>query len=162
MPHQDCTNAALQSRLPQFVKIFMAALQPFHIAIPVHDLDAARSFYSGVLGFIEKRSGRRWLEYDFMGHQLVAHLEPDSRKETVKGPLEERHLPVPHFGVVLTMSQWRDLVQRIRDAGTPFAMEPVIRFEGKPNEQATFFVFDPSGNTLEFKAFADLNHLFGN
>lgn len=139
----------------------MAILQPFHIAIPVHDLDAARAFYGGVLGFIEKRSGRRWLEYDLMGHQLVAHQEQDNRKERSSVPLEERHLPVPHFGVVLTLKQWHDMAERIRTAGIPFAMEPVIRCQGEPGEQATFFLFDPSGNALEFKAFADLTQLFG-
>lgn len=140
----------------------MTALQPFHIAVPVHDLDAARAFYGGVLGFIEKRSGRRWLEYDLMGHQLVAHLEPAMKKEVASGPVDERHLPVPHFGVVLTMAQWRDLVERIRDTGTPFTIEPAVHYKDEPNEQATFFLFDPSGNALEFKAFTDLNHLFGN
>jgi extradiol dioxygenase family protein len=145
-----------------FVKNSMAALQPFHIAIPVHDLDAARGFYGGVLGFIEKRSGRRWLEYDLMGHQLVAHLEPEMQSNAAGKRVDERHLPVPHFGVVLTMNQWLDMVERIRRADIPFAIGPTIRFEGEANEQATFFLFDPSGNALEFKAFADLNHLFGN
>lgn len=140
----------------------MSALQPFHIAIPVHDLDAARAFYGSVLGFTEKRSGRRWLEYDLMGHQLVAHLEPGLKSEVAHEALDERHLPVPHFGVVLTMAQWHGMVKRIREAGLVFAIAPAVRFEGAPQEQATFFIFDPSGNALEFKAFADLNHLFGN
>lgn len=140
----------------------MAALQPFHIAVPVHDLDAARAFYGGVLGFTEKRSGRRWLEYDLMGHQLVAHLEPAMKQAATGDALDERHLPVPHFGVVLTMEQWRGMVERIRGTGHPFAIEPAVRFGGEPQEQATFFLFDSSGNALEFKAFADLNHLFGN
>jgi extradiol dioxygenase family protein len=140
----------------------MAALQPFHIAIPVHDLDAARRFYGGVLGFIEKRSGRRWLEYDLMGHQLVAHLEPEMKINSGRNPVDERHLPVPHFGLVLTMEQWHGMVERISRAGIPFAIEPAVRFEGEANEQATFFLLDPSGNALEFKAFAQLNHLFGN
>jgi extradiol dioxygenase family protein len=154
-------NAALQSPLHLTTRNAMAALQPFHIAIPVHDLEAARAFYGGVLGFIEKRSGRRWLEYDLMGHQLVAHLEPEMKKEVTSGPLDERHLPVPHFGVVLTMEQWHGMVERIRRAGIPFAIDPAVRFEREENEQATFFLFDPSGNALEFKAFSDLNQLFG-
>ncbi len=138
----------------------MTALQPFHIAVPVHDFAAARVFYGEVLGCVEKRSGRRYLEYDLMGHQLVAHLEPGMAL-SVKTAVDERHLPVPHFGVVLTMPQWRRLVERIRQAAITFAVEPAIRSEGMPDEQATFFLFDPSGNALEFKAFADLDHLFG-
>lgn len=140
----------------------MSVLPPFHIAVPVHDLDTARAFYGGVLGFTERRSGRRWLEYDLMGHQLVAHLEPQMKRAVTEQVLDERHLPVPHFGVVLTMEQWRGMVERIRNANLAFAIEPAVRFAGEPQEQATFFLFDPSGNALEFKAFADLNHLFGN
>lgn len=137
----------------------MAALQPFHLAIPVHDLDAARAFYP-LLGCRERRSGRRWIEYDLMGHQLVAHCMPEAKKEIAAPITDARHLPVPHFGVVLTMPQWRDLVARIRQAGLQFAVEPVIESEGRADEHATLFLFDPSGNTFEFKAFADLNQLF--
>lgn len=140
----------------------MTALQAFHIAIPVHDFDAARAFYGGMLGCRERRSGKRWLEYDMMGHQLVAHLEPDMALKPAHAPVDERHLPVPHFGVVLTMPQWRELVERLRRAGARFAVEPVIRSAHLPDENATFFLFDPSGNALEFKAFSDLEQLFGN
>ena len=139
----------------------MTSLQAFHIAIPVHDFDAARSFYGKVLGCMERRSGRRWLEYDLMGHQLVAHLEPDMSLVRLHAPIDERHLPVPHFGVVLTMLQWHELVKRIRQAGVSFALEPAIHCEGQPDEQGTFFILDPSGNALEFKAFADTSYLFG-
>ena len=138
----------------------MAALQPFHLALPVHDLDAATTFYR-LLGCQERRRGRRWAEYDMVGHQIVAHLEPDARKDAGAAISDVRHLPVPHFGVVLAMSQWRTLVERIRSAGLQFALEPAIHSEGQPDEQATFFIYDPSGNAFEFKAFADLGQLFG-
>lgn len=138
----------------------MAALQAFHLAIPVHDFDAARSFYS-VLGCKEKRSGRRWIEYDLMGHQIVAHLVPDSKKE-IRLPITDiRHVPLPHFGVVLTMPQWRGLVDRIREAGLQFALEPLIEAQDEADEHATLFLCDPSGNTFEFKAFANPERLFG-
>lgn len=138
----------------------MAALQAFHLAIPVHDLDAARGFYSA-LGWEEKRSGRRWIEYDLMGHQIVAHLVPDSKREIILPITDMRHVPVPHFGVVLTIPQWRQLVARVREAGLHFALEPMIEAEGEADEHATLFLCDPSGNTFEFKAFANPEQLFG-
>lgn len=137
----------------------MAALQAFHLAIPVHDLEAARGFY-GLLGCCEKRSGRRWIEYDFMGHQLVAHLMPEAKKEVSLPIVDLRHLPLPHFGVVLTMPQWRELVARIRQSGIQFAVEPTVHSEGQADEHATLFLYDPSGNAFEFKAFSDLGQLF--
>lgn len=141
----------------------MTSLTPFHIAFPVNDLAAARAFYSGVLGCPEGRSSTEWIDFDLFGHQIVAHLKP--RADV---PLEQPHhnavdghaVPVPHFGVVLPMPQWEALADRLRAAGTHFVIEPYIRFRGEPGEQATMFFFDPAGNALEFKAFADLGQLF--
>ena len=138
----------------------MAAVQPFHLAVPVHDLDAARAFYGGILGCREGRSSKRWIDFDFMGHQLVAHLAPDAKIEREENAVDGHHVPVPHFGVILTMAQWHAMAERIRQAGIPFAIEPYVRFEGQPGEQATMFFFDPSGNAIEFKAFADFGQLF--
>ncbi len=139
-------------------------LTPFHLAIPVRDLDEARRFYGGVLGCPEGRSDEAWVDFDLFGHQVVCHLDPslgkDGRVRAHVNPVDGHGVPVPHFGVVLTMEQWESLVQRLRSQGVRFAIEPYIRFKGLVGEQATMFFYDPSGNALEFKAFKDLSQLF--
>lgn len=136
------------------------SLRPFHLAFPVHDLAAARSFYGDVLGCAEGRSSDHWIDFDFYGHQIVAHLAPDGTESRVAGHVDGHRVPVPHFGVVLTMPDWQSLAKRVRAAGIVFGIEPQIRFRGQPGEQATMFFCDPSGNALEFKAFADDAMLF--
>ncbi len=136
-------------------------LSPFHLAIPVHDLAAARAFYGGLFGCPEGRSSAAWVDFNLFGHQLVAHLDPGARAHVrVSNPVDGHDVPVPHFGVVLEWTQWQALAQRLRDAGVRFQIEPHIRFQGGVGEQATFFLFDPSGNALEFKAFQDPQQLF--
>lgn len=135
-------------------------LRPFHLAFPVHDLAAARAFYGGVLGCREGRSAARWIDFDLFGHQIVTHLDEGAQPAGTTNPVDGHDVPVPHFGVVLTMADWEALAQRVRAAGIAFGIEPHIRFKGQPGEQATMFFRDPSGNALEFKAFADDAMLF--
>ena len=135
-------------------------LRPFHLAFPVHDLAAARAFYGGTLGCPEGRSSDSWIDFDLFGHQIVAHLDPQAKAVAVSNPVDGHDVPVPHFGVVLTMDAWQALADRLKAAGTVFGIEPHIRFVGQPGEQATMFFYDPSGNALEFKAFADMGQLF--
>ena len=135
-------------------------LRPFHLAFPVHDLAAARGFYGGVIGCGEGRSSDHWIDFDFYGHQIVTHLDPDMQPHALHNAVDGHDVPVPHFGVVLTMPQWEELAQRLTAAGTHFGIEPHIRFKGEVGEQATMFFYDPSGNALEFKAFADDAMLF--
>jgi extradiol dioxygenase family protein len=141
----------------------MSELRPFHIAFPVHDLNEARAFYGGLLQCPEGRSAGDWIDFDLYGHQIVAHYKPGAG-QTAGGvhhnPVDGHDVPVPHFGVVLTMAQWKALRDRLVAAGVEFVVEPHIRFEGQPGEQATLFFLDPSGNALEFKAFDDLSRLF--
>ena len=135
-------------------------MRPFHLAFPVHDLEVARSFYAGILGCGEGRSSDHWIDFDLYGHQIVAHLSPDAKAVAVTNPVDGHDVPVPHFGVVLTLPQWEDLAARVTAAGIPFGIAPHVRFKGQPGEQATMFFLDPSGNALEFKAFADDAMLF--
>jgi extradiol dioxygenase family protein len=135
-------------------------LRPFHLAFPVHDLEAARRFYGEVLACPEGRSSDRWIDFDLRGHQIVAHLDPAARAQAVANPVDGHDVPVPHFGVVLTMPDWEALAERVRAADVPFVIEPHVRFRGQPGEQATMFFHDPSGNALEFKAFGDDAALF--
>ena len=136
-------------------------LAPFHLAIPVHDLAAARAFYGGLFGCPEGRSSTEWVDFDLFGHQLVAHLDR-ARRAPVKATnaVDGQNVPVPHFGVVLSWQAWGELAQRLMQAGQKFVIEPGIRFQGQVGEQATFFLYDPSGNALEFKAFADDSQVF--
>ena len=132
---------------------------PFHLAFPVHDLAAARAFYGGLLGCPEGRSSEQWIDFDFFGHQIVAHLAEGSVPKH-HNPVDGHDVPVPHFGAVLDMDTWRDLAERLRAAGTAFVIEPAVRFAGQPGEQATMFFLDPSGNAIEFKAMARPENLF--
>jgi len=134
--------------------------RPFHLAFPVHDLAAARAFYGDTLGCAEGRSAATWIDFDLFGHQIVAHLDPAAKPVAVANPVDGHDVPVPHFGVVLTMAEWAALAERLRAAGMRFGIEPHIRFVGQPGEQATMFFCDPSGNALEFKAFADDEMIF--
>jgi extradiol dioxygenase family protein len=134
--------------------------QPFHLAIPVHDLAAAREFYGGLFGCAEGRSSDEWVDFDFFGHQVVAHLDPTKRKHVHHNEVDGKDVPVPHFGVVMEWSAWQSLAERLRTRGTRFEIEPGIRFAGQVGEQATMFLYDPSGNALEFKAFKDPSRLF--
>ena len=137
-------------------------LRPFHLAFPVHDLDAARNFYGALLGCPEGRSDRDWVDFDFFGNQIVAHVAPAAvaARGEDRNAVDGESVPVPHFGVVLSMEEWQALADRLTDAGLQFVIEPTIRFEGQPGEQATMFFRDPSGNALEMKAFADDSALF--
>lgn len=135
-------------------------LRPFHLAFPVRDLAAARAFWGGTMGCAEGRSSDEWIDFDFYGHQIVAHLVPDRAGDAGGNPVDGHQVPVPHFGVVLTLADWEALAGRLTAAGTHFEIEPHVRFRGQPGEQATMFFRDPSGNAVEIKAFADLGQLF--
>lgn len=135
-------------------------MQPFHLAFPVRDIPEARAFYGELLGFPEGRSSEEWIDFDMYGHQVVTHLDRDLPPSTHHNEVDGHAVPVPHFGVVLTMENWRSLRDRLLAAKIEFKIEPYIRFEGQVGEQATMFFLDPSGNALEFKAFADMSQLF--
>ncbi len=135
-------------------------LPPFHLAFPVHDLEAARAFYGGLLSCPQGRSSDEWIDFDFFGHQIVAHLAPEAAPGRASNPVDGHHVPVPHFGAVLAMDQWERLATRLQEAGVDFAMEPTVRFRGQPGEQATMFFRDPSGNALEIKAMRNPANLF--
>ena len=136
------------------------SLPPFHLAFPVHDLAAARAFYGGLLGCPEGRSRDEWIDFDFFGHQIVAHLAPEAAARRASNPVDGHDVPVPHFGAVLTIDRWQLLADRLQEAGVDFAIEPTVRFDGQPGEQATMFFRDPSGNALEIKAMRDPANLF--
>jgi len=135
-------------------------LTPFHIAFPVDDLAKAREFYGGLLGCLEGRSSAEWVDFDLSGHQFAAHLAPARAERPHHNPVDGHDVPVPHFGVVLTMDAWQALADRLTASGVRFVIAPHIRFKGQAGEQATMFFLDPAGNALEFKAFADLGQLF--
>ncbi len=136
------------------------SIRPFHLAFPVDDLDAARDFYKGLLGCGEGRSTENWVDFDFHGHQIVAHLAPEECKASARSAVDGHGVPVRHFGLVMTMEDWQETADRLKDAGVEFVIEPYIRFEGQPGEQATMFFMDPAGNAVELKAFRDLGQLF--
>jgi uncharacterized protein len=132
----------------------------FHLAFPVRDLAEARAFYGELLGCAEGRSSPDWIDFDFHGHQIVAHLAPDEVGHRQTSAVDGEQVPVRHFGVSLSLEAWRALADRLKAAGTRFIIEPQVRFQGQPGEQATLFFLDPSGNALEFKAFADDTMVF--
>lgn len=133
---------------------------PFHLAFPVASLADARAFYGELLGCREGRSSDAWVDFDFFGHQIVAHLAPEELREAAARDVDGDKVPVRHFGVILDMDAWHGLADRLRDAGTRFLIAPHVRFKGQPGEQATMFLLDPSRNALEFKAFADRSRIF--
>ena len=130
---------------------------PFHLAIPVNDISAANDFYGKVLNCPRGRHSDKWTDFDLFGHQLVCHEVREGPGALAHNPVDGDQVPVPHFGVVLTMDQWRELKTKLVAHGVQFIIEPHIRFEGEPGEQATMFFLDPSGNALEFKAFANID-----
>lgn len=137
-------------------------LSPFHLAIPVYDLAAARQFYRDLFGLEEGRSSEHWVDFNFFGHQLVIHQHPktESQGNAHRNSVDGHDVPVPHFGVVLDWPQWEALAERLKARGTEFVIEPYVRFQGQVGEQATMFLYDPCGNALEFKAFKDMTQLF--
>jgi hypothetical protein len=133
---------------------------PFHLAFPVDDLAAARRFYGGLLQCPEGRSAEDWIDFNLYGHQIVAHLAPDSARSKSSNAVDGENVPVPHFGIVLPIGEWKALAERLVEAGTDFVIPPTVRFEGQPGEQATMFFLDPAGNALEFKAMSNPANLF--
>jgi extradiol dioxygenase family protein len=132
----------------------------FHLAFPVHDLAQSRAFYGDLLGCPEGRSSDAWVDFNFFGHQVVAHLAPNETRPAARNEVDGDDVPVRHFGVILSMDQWHALADKLKAASTRFIIEPHIRFKGLPGEQATMFFLDPSGNALEFKAFGDMAQVF--
>tara|TARA_R110002073_G_scaffold312586_4_gene484142 strand:- start:47170 stop:47586 length:417 start_codon:yes stop_codon:yes gene_type:complete len=135
-------------------------VQPFHLAIPVQNLEICRTFYRDILLCKEGRSSDHWVDFNFFGHQLVIHQKDDFNPQRVSNPVDGHDVPVPHFGVVLTWEDWHQLSDRLQANRTQFIIEPTTRFRGNPGEQATMFFNDPEGNALEFKAFKDIGQLF--
>lgn len=135
-------------------------LSPFHVAFPVHDIALARKFYGDVLGCPEGRSADDWVDFNFYGHQIVAHLAPGETGQAQRNAVDGHGVPVRHFGIILPMADWQIAADRLKSSGIEFIIEPYIRFNGEPGEQATMFFLDPSGNALEMKSFADINNLF--
>ena len=139
----------------------MKNISPFHLAIPVNNLELCRTFYRDILGCKEGRSSKLWVDFNFFGHQLVIHFKPKESLENVHtNPVDGKHVPVPHFGVVLSWDNFQSLSQKLNQQKINFIIEPYVRFEGEVGEQATMFFNDPSGNALEFKAFKDMSQLF--
>ena len=133
----------------------------FHLAIPVDDIGRAREFYGGVLGLPKGRSADAWVDWNFYGHQLVTHRAPArERADAGHNQVDGHEVPVPHFGLLLSIADFHELAERLRAAGTQFVIEPYLRFEGQPGEQWTMFLRDPAGNALEFKAFRDESQVF--
>jgi len=132
----------------------------FHLAFPVHDLDAAREFYGGVLECREGRSSESWIDFELYGHQIVTHLVPGLSGIRATNNVDADHVPIPHFGIIMRMEEWSELAKSLASHGVDFVIEPKIRFAGEPGEQATMFFLDPSGNALEFKAFSDFSQVF--
>lgn len=140
----------------------MSTLSPFHLAIPVNDLNMCRNFYGKVLNCPEGRSDEHWVDFNFFGHQLVIHQRPEAENQENKvfNPVDGKDVPVPHFGVVLHWEEWQKLKKNLKGKNVNFIIEPYIRFLGEPGEQATMFFLDPEGNALEFKAFKNMSNLF--
>ena len=140
----------------------MNAISPFHIAIPVHNLDECRAFYADVLECEEGRSSDHWVDFNLFGHQLVIHYKPKADDGSHTNPVDGKNVPVPHYGVVLPWEDFKPFSDTLKSKGVEFIIEPYIRFEGEVGEQATMFFLDPAGNALEFKAFKDIDQLFAN
>jgi extradiol dioxygenase family protein len=136
------------------------AIAPFHLAFPVKDLKETYEVYTQLLGCSTGRTSDHWIDFNMWGHQVVAHLSPDEAKESAKNAVDGHGVPVRHFGVILSMEEWQELSDRLTSEGIEFIIEPYIRFKGEAGEQATMFFLDPSGNALEFKAFADKSQIF--
>jgi hypothetical protein len=132
----------------------------FHLAFPVEDLTQARAFYGDMLGCREGRSAKDWVDFDFFGHQIVAHLSPPGNGHKGQNCVDGEQVPVRHFGVILSLAEWQEMARKLTGKGIRFLIEPTLRFRGQPGEQATMFFEDPSGNALELKAFADDSQVF--
>jgi len=138
----------------------MPQLPPFHLALPVNDIEEARKFYSKVLNCKEGRSAEAWIDFDFFGHQMVVHRDPNHRGHNHSNIVDGHSVPVPHFGIVMDWEEWQKLADKLKRDKVRFVVEPYIRFKGEKGEQGTMFFLDPSGNALEFKAFKDPDKLF--
>ncbi|WP_374302754.1 VOC family protein [Ferrovibrio sp.] len=136
------------------------AIRPFHLAFPVRDIAEARKFYGELLGCGEGRSAEHWVDFDFFGHQVVAHLAPEECGTKAFSSVDDHQVPAKHFGVILSIPDWKALAEKLKAAGIKFIIEPYVRFEGEVGEQHTMFFLDPSGNALEFKAFANDDMIF--
>jgi uncharacterized protein len=160
---RGCGAGSVPDPVPRFYTAGVV-LTPFHLAIQVRDIAEARAFYGGVLGCPEGRSSNDWVDFDLYGHQLVCHLNPalgtSGRVSSHSNAVDGHGVPVPHFGVVLAVHEWQALAARLRRADIEWVIEPSTRFQGQAGEQSTLFILDPSGNALEFKAFANLAQLF--
>ena len=135
-------------------------LLPFHLAIPVHDLEKSRDFYKNILGCDEGRSSDHWVDFNLFGHQLVIHYKEKSKEKSKTNPVDGKDVPIPHFGVILEWNQFQNFSNQLIEKGITFIIDPYIRFKGLPGEQATMFFKDPCGNALEFKSFKDFNQIF--
>ncbi len=135
-------------------------MRPFHLAIPVPDLQKARHFYGTILGCPEGRSDDTWIDFDFFGHQLVFHLNPDQQLDRFVNPVDSHPVPLPHFGVILNWQDWEALARKIQNHQIEFVIKPYVRFKGEPGEQATMFFYDSNGLSLEFKAFKNDSMIF--
>lgn len=137
-------------------------MNPFHLAIPVENLETCRKFYGETLGCAEGRSSEKWVDFNFFGHQLVIHEKSSGldKDKPISNPVDGKDVPIPHFGVVLDWEQWEVLANQLKSIDTNFVIEPYVRFEGEVGEQATMFFLDPENNALEFKAFKNINQLF--
>ena len=140
----------------------MKKLQPFHLAFPVHDLSEAKEFYTKILGCTLGRSSEHWIDFNLFGHQVVAHLNPDELSKTKTSNVDDKQVPVRHFGIILEWEKWQKFSIELKEKGVEFIIEPYIRFKGEIGEQATMFFLDPSGNALEFKSFKDSEMIFKN
>ena len=140
----------------------MKKLQPFHLAFPVRDLSEAKEFYTKILGCTLGRSSEHWIDFNLFGHQVVAHLNPDELSKTKTSNVDDKQVPVRHFGIILEWEKWQQFSIELKEKGVEFIIEPYIRFKGEIGEQATMFFLDPSGNALEFKSFKDPEMIFKN
>lgn len=139
----------------------MNTLSPFHLAIPVDNLEKAREFYNNILELEEGRSSSHWVDFNFYGHQLVIHHKPKTNLENNhKNLVDGKDVPVPHFGILLEWQDWQDLAEKLSNKNIEFAIKPYIRFKGEIGQQATMFFYDPCGNAIEFKSFKDRSQIF--
>ncbi|MDN3203879.1 VOC family protein [Algoriphagus sediminis] len=140
----------------------MSEFKPFHLAFPIRDIEETRAFYGGLLGCQIGRNTDKWIDFDFFGHQLSAHVKPDELAQAKTNSVDGKNVPVRHFGAILPWEEWHELADKLKEHGIEFVIEPYIRFEGEVGEQATMFFLDPSGNALEFKSFKDPSQIFAN
>ncbi|MCH7397437.1 VOC family protein [Belliella sp. DSM 107340] len=138
----------------------MNQFKPFHLAFPIRDIEETRAFYGDLLGCEIGRSTEKWIDFNFFGHQLSAHVKPDELAAAHKNEVDGKNVPVRHFGAILPWEEWHELADKLKENGTEFVIDPYIRFQGEVGEQATMFFLDPSGNALEFKSFQDSSQIF--